>query len=103
MDHRPMLQKTLEEIKGVTNVYFNPTVNTKMEYPCIKYSQSPRSAEFANDKRYIVHEAYTIIFITRDPTKAYEVLEQLEAIPFINSDTKYVADGLHHYVYSKTY
>ena len=75
MDHRPQLQKTLEGIKGVDRVYFSPNVNTKLEYPCIKYSLSRRTAIHADDKKYIKGESYIITFITRDVVHATDVLD----------------------------
>lgn len=103
MDHRPQLQKTLETIKGVKNVYFDPPVGTRMEYPCIRFSLADRSAIHADDKKYIKRESYTITFITRDASTAPKVLDQLEEIAFCNFDRPYIADGLHHYVYIKNY
>lgn len=103
MDHRLQLRKTLEKINGVKNIYYAPTVNTKIEYPCIRYSLNRRTAIHADDKKYIKGESFIITFITRDVTKATAVLEQLEEIPFCNFDRTYVADGLYHYVYTKNY
>lgn len=103
MDHRPELQKILESIEGVTKVYFDPPVNTRIEYPCIKFSLNRRTAIYADDRKYIKGENYIIIFITRDVTKASLVLEQIEDIPCTNWDRTYIADGLHHYVYTKNY
>lgn len=103
MDHRPELQKTLEKIKGVKKVYFSPTVNTKLEYPCILFSLNRRTAIFADDKKYIKGENFIITFITRDVVSATKVLDQLEEIPFVNWDRNYISDGLHHYVYTKNY
>ena len=103
MDHRPQLQKTLEEINGINRVYFSPTVNTKMEYPCIRFSLNQRTAIHADNKKYIKGESFIITFITRNVVTAPDVLEQLEEIPFCNFERCFVADGLYHYVYTKNY
>lgn len=103
MDHRPQLQITLEAITGVKKVYFQPTNNTRLEYPCIKFNLSDRTAVYADDRKYIKGESYTITFITRDATTAHEVLDQLEEIALCNFDRPYAADGLYHYVYIKNY
>lgn len=103
MDHRPQLQKTLESIKGVKKVYFDPPVGTRMEYPCIRFSLADRTAIFADDKKYIKGENFTITFITRDAVSATAVLDQLEELDFCDFDRPYVVDGLHHYVYTKNY
>lgn len=103
MDHRAILQTTLENIKGVKHVYYEPPVNTKMEYPCIRFSLADRNAVFADNRKYIKGESYTVIFITRDVVNAPKVLDQLEDIALCNFDRPYIADGLHHYVYTKNY
>lgn len=103
MDHRLQLQELLSKINGVKNVYFNPPTNTRMEYPCIRFSLAGRPAEYADNRRYVTHESYTVTFITRDPATAPKVLEQIEEIPLTEFDRPYVADGLYHYVYTKNY
>jgi hypothetical protein len=103
MDHRPILQTTLMSIKGVKHVYFDPPTGTKMEYPCIRFSLAGRDSEYANDKKYIKGESYVITFITKDPVTATKVCDQLEELPYISFDRPYIADGLHHYVYRKSY
>ena len=103
MDHRPILQAELEKIDGVKKVYFDPPVTTRMEYPCIRFSLSRRNAIYADDKKYIKGETFIITFITRDAVSATKVLDQLEELPCCVFDTNYIADGLHHYTYTKTY
>lgn len=103
MDHRANLQSILEKIDGVKKVYFDPPVTTKLEYPCIKYSLNRRTANYADNIKYIKGENYILIFITRDPVSAPKVLDQLEDLNGVNWDRHYIADGLHHYVYTKTY
>lgn len=103
MDHRLTLQTTLETIKGIKHVYFNPPVSTKMEYPCIRFSLNRRTAIFADDRKYIKGESYILTFITRDVVNAPKVLDQIEDLPNTIFDRTYVSDGLYHYVYTKTY
>ena len=103
MDHRPILQSTLEKIPGIKKVYFDPPKDLKMEYPCIKFSLDNRSSVYANNKRYINGESYVITFITNNVRTAISVCEKLEEIPYMDFDRPYIADGLHHYVYTKTY
>lgn len=103
MDHRPILQTTLMNIKGVKHVYFDPPTGTRMEYPCIRFALARRDSAYANDKKYIKGESYVITFITKDAVTATKVCDQLEELPYISFDRSYVNDGLHHYVYRKSY
>ncbi len=82
MDKRLKLSEILNSIKGVKKVYFDPPTNTKMEYPCIRYELSDRNANFADDDRYIKNSEYVVIFITRSPSQATEVCNQLESIKY---------------------
>lgn len=103
MDHRRQLQTTLEAIDGVKKVYFDPPVSTKLEYPCIKFSLNRRTATYADNTKYLKGEQFVVIFITRDVISATAVLDQLEELPFMSWDRGYVTEGLHHYVYTKSY
>ena len=103
MDHRPELQTILENIEGVKKVYFDPPVTTNMEYPCIRFSLNTRNKLNANDRPYIKGESYIITFITRDVVSGTKVLDQLEDLQYIEFSRPYVTDGLHHYVYIKSF
>lgn len=103
MDHRPKLQTILENIEGVDHVYFDPPVGTNMEYPCIRFSLNTRNKLNANDKPYIKGESYIITFITRNVSTATKVLDQLEDLMYTDWSRTYVTDGLHHYVYIKSF
>lgn len=103
MDHRTELQQILMGINGVKHVYHNPP-SRGMEYPCILFRRAERTAEYANNKKYIKHEDYTITFITQDERTAPDVLDQLEALRYCDASGRpYVKDGLYHYVYSITF
>lgn len=102
MDSRPVLRERLQEIMGSNKVYFDPPTNTAMEYPCIKYELSKRRSGFANGNRYIRHDSYTVTLIDKNPKTAVETCEKIEALDYAMFDRTYVADGLHHYVYTIT-
>lgn len=101
MDKRLILSQKLKTL-GVPNVYFAPSVNKNMEYPCIRYEHSDRIAIFADNKRYIKTSSYTVTYITRNPDDAASICEKLEDLGFSRYDRTYVADGLYHYVYTLT-
>ena len=101
MDKRLTLSKKLKTL-GVHNVYFAPSVNNHMDYPCIRYEHSDRNAIYADDKRYIKTSSYTVTYITRNPDEAAAICEKLEDFKFSRYDRTYVTDGLYHYVYTIT-
>lgn len=102
MDKRQQVSKILHTIKGVSHVYFAPEVKKGMGYPCLRYEHSDRPSAYADNKRYIKHSSYTVMYITRDPDDAGPICDQLEDLMYSRYDRAYVADGLYHYVYTLT-
>jgi len=47
MAPRLELQEVLESLLGSRNVYFQPPLNLKMNYPCIIYKRDDAETEFA--------------------------------------------------------
>lgn len=101
MDKRQKMSKMLKSL-GVPNVYFAPSTNTKIDYPCIRYDHADREAIYANNERYIKTSSYTVTYITRRPDEAAGICEKLEAFKYSRFDRTYVTDGLYHYVYTLT-
>jgi hypothetical protein len=94
----------LHGIEGVDDdhIYFAPEKKNNMEYPCIRYDLSDRNADNADDDKYIKRSVYNITYITRKPSEAIKVCNQLENLRFCNFVRPYVTDGLYHYVYTIT-
>lgn len=51
----------------MTNVYFQPPSDIKMNYPCIVYSKNGSRTFYGNDKRYFKKQQYQIMLIERNP------------------------------------
>ena len=52
MSRRLDLQKELEILLGINQVYFQPPATIKLSYPCIIYSIGIGNAKYANNKTY---------------------------------------------------
>lgn len=96
MDRRLELQKTLEEILGSRNVYFQPPASVSMRYPAIRYRLSDVYKVTANNLAYMRYNAYELTYIDRNPDS--NVVSKLMSLPMCVFDRYYVSDNLNHYV-----
>ena len=69
-----------------------------MHYPCIRYSRSHIDARFADNKPYLKHKRYELILIYEDADD--DLPEKLIDEITVSHDRHYVADNLHHDVFS---
>lgn len=95
------LQSLLELTLGSRNVYFQSPSNVKMKYPCIVYSRSNITDQYANNAAYKRKTAYTITLITTDPDS--DLVSKIKDLPLCRHDRSYVADGLNHDVFTLFY
>lgn len=98
MADRPELQALLEEILGSGNVYFDPPNNVKMNYPAIRYHRSRIDNRFANNSVYKQDIRYEVIAIYRDPDSDLPL--KISKLPKCAHNQAYVADNLHHDVFT---
>lgn len=103
-DRRLELDARLRRILGSNNVYFEPPASLKMKYPCIRYSRSRIDTVNADNKVYLANRRYDVIAIYQDPDSdlADNILFNEEGLIF-SSERRYVADGLHHDVFTTTF
>ena len=92
------LHKKLVDVLGANHVYFDPPKTVKMSYPAIRYSLSNDPANFANNRRYVGHEQYRVDLIVLDPDTVLR--DKMYQIPMCSLSTTYVADGLHHFIFT---
>lgn len=104
LDRRLELDARLRRILGSDNVYFEPPASLRMKYPCIRYSRSRIDTVYADNKIYLANRRYDIIAIYQDPDSdlADRILFNNEDLTFSN-ERRYVADGLHHDVFTTTF
>lgn len=101
MDNRPNLQTLLENILGSCNVYFDPPESVKMNYPAIRYSRSKINNTFANNSVYKQDNRYEVIVIYMNPDS--ELPGLISRLPMCSHDRAYVANNMHHDVFTLYY
>ncbi len=102
MASRLQLQDALEQVLGSKNVYFQPPESKKLKYPCIVYERTRKRIDSANNRNYIITDAYTLILIEDGPYGRF-VNPIIEAFPMIQHDRHYVADNLNHDIFTLFY
>lgn len=104
LDRRLELDARLRRILGSNNLYYEPPASFKMKYPCIRYSRSRIDTVNADNKVYLGNQRYEIIAIYYDVDSDIpeRILHNDEGL-ILSSDRHYVADGLHHDVFTTTF
>ena len=102
MRNRLELQSELVDLLGSKNVYFQPSTNIKLTYPCVIYELQKFDDRFANDSRYITYQVYQITHVyQRYQNNLQEKFrERFQFIEFNNSSK---IDGLYQDVYTLYY
>ena len=97
MASRLELQLVLEELLGLTNVYYQPPSTVIMKYPAIVYSRDMMGITFANDKVYTTETAYEVIVIDKNPDSI--IVGKVAKLPTAKFNRNYTADNLNHDVF----
>lgn len=95
---RRALQSKLETLVSSSNVYFQPPESVQLQYPCVVYKLSSDRPLFANNDTYFNKDQYTLTIIDRSPESG--LLEMLRGLPLLSFNTHFMANNLHHYVFS---
>lgn len=98
MANRLDLQTLFEGLLGSRNVYLDPPESVKMSYPAIRYTRSGINNTFANDSVYKQDNRYEVTVIYGDPDSELPAL--VSRLPMCRHDRHYVADNLHHDVFT---
>lgn len=101
LDRRLELDAILRDILGNNNTYYEPPASVQMHYPCIRYSRSHMDAVFADNITYLKHKRYELILIYEDADD--ELPDKLMDTLTVTHDRHYVADNLHHDVFTMYY
>lgn len=96
-----LLRLIVKERCGAENVYYQPPENFKMSYPCIRYERSRIRNSAANNHVYSQRFFYQITVI--DTKADSDMTLTLSKLPKVSYDRHYVADGLHHDVFTIYY
>lgn len=95
---RVELQQLLEDTLGSRNVYFNPPATIKMNYPAIVYERSDINNIDADNRPYLRHYRYMLTVIDSNPDSTH--VDAVSLLPSCSYDRHYVADNLHHDVFT---
>ena len=101
MASRLNLQATLKSILNNENVYYDPPASIKMHYPAIRYSLNNIDSMAADNLPYSQQKSYKLILIDYNPDS--EFVDKLSKLPMCSFGGHYVADNLHHYIFTLYY
>ena len=101
MASRLSLQKTLEDILGSRNVYYQPPASVKMKYPAIVYSRKDIETIHANNAKYNSRRCYDVTVIDENPDSIF--LDKILELPLSRFDRHYTAENLNHDVFTIYY
>lgn len=104
LDRRLELDARLRRILGSNNLYFEPPASVTMHYPCVRYARERIYTNYADNKAYLGRQRYNVILIYYDVDSDLidKVLYNEEGLVF-SHERHYVADGLHHDVFTTTF
>ena len=89
-------------LKEITpNVYYQAPTNITMRYPCIKYSRNSIDNKYGSDEVHIQNRSYTVVVMDYNPDS--EFVDKLSKLPMCSFGCHYVADNLHHYIFTLYY
>lgn len=98
VDRRLELDAILREFLGNNNTYYEPPASIRMKYPCVRYNRSHIDNVFADNKTYLQRKRYELILIYEDADS--DLPDQLSDYLNVSHDRHYVADNLHHDVFT---
>ena len=102
MAQRQQLQTLLEGFldapDAADRVYFQPTTNVQMQYPCFIYKLDDIHTDHGDNIPYRRKMRYQITHVTRDPDDLTHL--KVGALPSAAFDRSFPVDGLYHHVYS---
>lgn len=100
MSKRAELSETLHGL--CPNVYFQPTINTQITYPCIIYTLTTVNVDHADNEKYIKRREYSLQYIGTNPDPVIEdtgedaidaILNSFDHIRHVN---RFTAKNLYH-------
>lgn len=102
MANRLDLQRELEELLETSHVYFQPSENVKLKYPCFIFNLNGSDTQYANNKPYVNVRRYQLMYVTKNPDD--ELIDKIvNSFRMIRFDRWFASDGLNHYVYNLYY
>lgn len=92
------LSKLIKEAVGSdVSVYFQPTGNITMKFPCVTYERARSESDFANDNPYVRTKRYTLTVIDRNPDS--DIPDKIAQLPMCTHSTFFISENLNHDVF----
>lgn len=101
MRTRLQLQTDLEEVSGISNVYYQPPESFKLLYPCIVYELGGENVVYANNYLYVGKKRYTVTVIDKNPESL--IPDRIRRMKLCSFDRAFVSDNLNHFVFNIYY
>lgn len=98
MDRRLKLQKTLVDILGSNNVYYQPPSNISLQYPCIIYAKETVNVVHADNVNYKNLTQYQVTVIDRNPES--KIPDDILKLPLCSHNTRFVKDNLNQDIFT---
>jgi len=83
----------------VPNVYYQPSANVSLKYPCIVYEHVENDNMIADDNIYVRNRMYQVTVIETTPESDTEDKILLN-IPYASFSNKFITDNLYHSVFN---
>lgn len=101
-EKREELQILLETlVPAGAKVYFQPTVNVKMVYPCIMYQRDDTDTNFADNISWRRVQRYQVTIIDEDPDSDIPI--QVSKLSMSIFERHFTQDDLNHDIYRLYY
>ena len=89
-------------LKFSKNVYYQPSSNLQMSYPCIVYAKSGMTDTHADNTVYLSNQEYQLTVI--DPKKEGTIAESIKShFQYCRITQYYIVDNLSHVTLDLTY
>lgn len=92
------LHELLLSLNPEAKAYFQEPENIHMQYPCFIYEVDQFDIKRANNQTYALTRRYQVTYVSTDVTNTQH--EKVARLPMSSFSRYFVADQLHHYVYS---
>ena len=110
-----LLIQELKDLLGTDEVYFQPSAEagsdengesyifTGIEYPCFIMKRTTAYQPRADDRTYLFRPGYEVTYINRDEPDPEMIAEVMEHFQRCSYQRHYVADNLHHDLFTIYY
>lgn len=93
-----LMENPTEGQPPLGKVFFQPTTNTKLTYPCILYKRDQARNKFANNSVYSHTKRYQVTIIDQNPDST--IPDKVAALPMSTFQRNFATDNLTHDIFS---